>query len=230
MRHFFKFFWVVAITMVIVSCVNNVGENNTEPEVWVDLGLPSGLLWATCNIDADMPEDFGAHYAWGETIVKISYNWTNYAHGDAFDRLTKYCSLSGNGLNGFTDTLTILQEIDDIATERLGREARIPTAIEWQELIDNTESMWTEMNGIHGRLFTAPNGNYIFLPAAGWFFGLASSNKYSNGYYWSSSLVENNPCEACYFSFSSDEQNLHNEYGELRCGGLSIRAVCEKEN
>ena len=228
MKQVFKTVFVVAITMFITGCGNNAGSSSTESDVWVDLGLPSGLLWATYNIGAIMPEDFGGHFAWGETTAKISYNWTNYAHGDAYDRLAKYCSLSENGLNGFTDTLTILQEIDDIATERLGREARIPTAIEWQELIDNTESKWTEKNGIHGRLFTAPNGNYIFLPAAGWFWGLASSNKYSNGYYWSSSLVENNPCEACYFYFDSDEQGLHDEYGELRCGGLSIRAVCDK--
>lgn len=230
MKQIIKVFFVSVTLAAFISCGNNGGNVDTESDGWVDLGLPSGLLWATCNVGATMPADHGGHYAWGEIEAKFSYNWSNYAFGEGPDQLTKYCSLSSSGLNRYTDTLTILQSDDDIAAVHLGDGAHIPTADEWNELINNTTAEWTTINGISGRKFTASNGNSIFLPADGYCWGQGVGSKYINGYYWSSSIIKNNPCEACVFAFSSSDQSLHIEYGELRCGGLSVRAVRARQD
>ncbi len=189
---------------------------------WVDLGLPSGLLWASHNVGATSPEDYGNYYAWGETATKSYYNWNTYAYGNDYNQLTKYCNNSSYGLNGFTDTLTILQPSDDVATVNMGNGARTPTYNEWQELITYTTSTWVYQNGVNGRKFTASNGNSIFLPAAG---GIWDElyNVGSYGYYWSSSLYLGYPFRAWGFYFYSREQSMNNSYG--RNDGFSVRAV-----
>ena len=108
---------------------NNNGGNNggsTTSVQWVDLGLPSGLLWADRNVGAQSPEDYGNYYAWGETSTKEVYDWSTYAYGNAYDALTKYCNMSNYGLNGFSDNLTTLEASDDAATVNLGGNARTP--------------------------------------------------------------------------------------------------------
>ena len=186
-------------------------EGNVNHE-YVDLGLPSGLLWATCNVGADTPEGYGDYFAWGETQPKDVYNWDTYLYYDG-SNLTKYTG---------SDGLTILLPEDDAATANWGNGWRMPTKEEWQELYQNTTVTWTQQNGVNGRLFTAPNGNSLFLPAAGcrW-----DSNLYlvgSNGYYWSSSLYTDNPSSAWDFYFNS--YRYYMGYGS-RYGGQSVRAV-----
>ncbi len=176
---------------------------------------------------ASTPEEFGDYYAWGETATKSTYNGSTYAYGN--DQLTKYCNNSSYGLNGFTDTLTILQPGDDAATANMGNGARTPTKEEWQELLDNTVSVWTTQNDVNGRLFTASNGNSIFLPAAGYRFdwdfsrdgGLNDAG--SHGDYGSSSLSTDNPNSAWSFGFSSGYQRING--GSSRSCGHSVRAV-----
>ena len=155
----------------------------------VDLGLPSGLLWATCNVGADNPEDYGDYFAWGETQPKDTYNWETYQYsnggffieeGEFEPYLTKYCTNASCGYNGFTDNLTTLLPEDDAATANWGPSWRMPTKEEWQELLGNTTVTWIQQNGVNGRLFTAANGNSLFLPAANY--------AGSIGFYWSSSL------------------------------------------
>ncbi|KWW27698.1 MAG: hypothetical protein F083_2594, partial [bacterium F083] len=198
-------------------------DPGTDPgAVWVDLGLPSGLLWGAHNVGASAPEDYGDHFAWGETESKEVYNWSTYRYcnGDS-DQLTKYCNDSDYGYNGFTDNLTILQPGDDAATANWGDGARTPTKEEWQELIDNTTSTWTTLGGVNGRRFTAANGNSIFLPAAGGRLGGELSSAGSVGRYWSSSL-DTRPYGACFFRFRSDYQVVN---GGDRVIGLSVRPV-----
>jgi len=104
-------------------------DPGTDPgAAWVDLGLPSGLLWGAHNVGASAPEDYGDHFAWGETESKEYYNWRTYryCYGDWRHRLTKYCTKSDYGYNGFTDNLTILQPGDDAATANWGDGARTP--------------------------------------------------------------------------------------------------------
>lgn len=162
-------------------------SGNYNSHNYVDLGLPSGILWATCNVGAASPEDYGDHFAWGETTVKTTYGWNDYKYcvGGDYDQLTKYCNRRDLGYNGFTDTLSLLQPEDDAATVNWGDGWCTPTKEQWEELVNNTTSKWVIWKGVNGRLLTGTNGKTIFLPAAG------SRAKYDAGefgIYWSKSL------------------------------------------
>lgn len=188
----------------------------------IDLGLPSGTLWADCNLGAIAPEEYGIYYAWGETQSKTFYDWNTYKYGSDWNLFTKYCTDSEYGLNGFVDNLIKLLPEDDVATTVLGDDWRIPTSEEWIELFMNTTSTWTTKNGVNGRCFTASNGNSIFLPAAGrrWDDGFFEEG--DCGTYWSSSLFTDSPYCAWDFNFSSNRFYLD-------CGsrylGFTIRPV-----
>ena len=146
---------------------------------YVDLGLPSGLLWATCNVGAETAEEYGDYFAWGETQPKDYYYWSTYQYcNGSSSTLTKYCNNSSNGYNGYTDNLTTLLPEDDAATANWGSDWRMPTNEEWQELYNNTTVTWTTRNGVDGRLFTASNGNSLFLPAAGFRNGSLSCRRW----------------------------------------------------
>ena len=169
---------------------------------WVDLGLPSGLRWATCNVGASSPEDYGNYYAWGEITTKTTYSISTYT---------------------YTGNPTTLPSSADAATANWGSDWRMPTQSEMQELLENSTCTWTSRSGVYGRLFTGPNGNSIFLPAAGGFY--ASSLYYDGGigYYWSSSLYSSSTDYAWYLYFSS--VHYYVDYID-RYRGKSVRAVC----
>ena len=133
-------------------------ENGYE---YVDLGLPSGLKWATCNVGAEKPEDFGDYFAWGETTPKKQYDWRTYKYCKGTDRtLTKYSDCN----NGFIDK-TVLDSESDAATVNWGGLWRMPTDVELTELREQCTWTWTIQNGVNGYNVTGPNGNSIFLPA-----------------------------------------------------------------
>lgn len=192
---------------------------------FVDLGLPSGTLWATCNVGADTPEAYGNYFAWGETTTKSTYTWSTYQYciDGSPSKLTKYCSNSSNGYNGFTDNLTTLLPEDDAATANWGNSWRMPTKEEWEELLQNTTHTWTTQNGVEGMLFTASNGNSLFLPPAGYRSEsyLFSADSYC--YYWSSSLLTIYPSYAWSFRFPSPDTYVYDGYS--RYYGRSVRAV-----
>ena len=145
----------------------NGGGGTYNGHEYVDLGLPSGTLWATCNLGATSPEGYGNYYAWGETTTKNTYEWSNYEYGHLENYelcLTKYNTCSDYGP---VDNLTMLQANDDAATVNWGNGWQMPTKEQWQELYDNTTSYWTMQNGVNGRIFTAGNGQSLFLPASG---------------------------------------------------------------
>lgn len=205
---------------------NGGGSGQTTGD-WVDLGLPSGLLWAKCNLGANAPEEYGNYYAWGETTTKGVYNWSTYRYctvdgASVLQTLTKYNTSSSYGT---VDNLTTLQAMDDAATQALGSGARTPTIEEWRELIDNTTVEWTTLNGVNGRKFTAANGNTLFLPAAGFRFGSELYDAGGYGRYWSSSLDESGPYNAWYFDFYSGDQFMYYYYYYGRYFGLSVRPV-----
>ena len=195
-----------------------------DDHAYVDLGLPSGLLWATCNVGADNPEDYGDYFAWGETQPKDTYSWSTYQYcNGSYNTLTKYCDNSSYGYNGFTDNLTTLLPEDDAATANWGSDWRMPTQAEWQELLDNTTVTWTTQNGVNGRLFTASNGNSLFLPPAGYRFDSSLNGAGRYGYYWSSSLDTGYPCNAWRLFFSSGGYGM-SDIG-IRYYGHSVRPV-----
>ena len=207
---------------------NSGGGNGTyNGHAYVDLGLPSGLLWATCNVGANNPHDYGDYFAWGETQPKDNYNWSTYRYCD-YGQLTKYCSNSNYGYNGFTDNLTTLLPEDDAATANWGDGWRMPTADQWRELRDNTTTSWVTLNGVAGRLFTALNGNSLFLPAAGYRSNSDLYNAGIRGYYWSSSLYTDDPYRAWRFYFNSDYCGMPDGY-DRHCG-RSVRPVRSGQN
>jgi uncharacterized protein (TIGR02145 family) len=204
--------------------VRPVRSPQTE-HAYVDLGLPSGTKWATCNVGADSPEDYGDYFAWGETTPKDTYNWSAYQYcmGSSSTTMTKYCTDASYGYEGFTDDLTTLLPEDDAATANWGEGWRMPTKAEWQELYNNTTVTWTTQNGVSGRLFTAANGNSLFLPAAGYRNNSNLSGAGSYGRYWSSSLHTDYPDCAWGFGFSSDGFRVDRN---TRIFGFTVRPVC----
>ena len=179
---------------------------------YVDLGLPSGTLWATCNVGAYSPEEYGDYFAWGETMPKDVYNWDTYQYGDG-NTFTKYTG---------SDGLTTLLPEDDAATANWGPDWRMPTKEEWLELYNNTTVTWTTQNGVNGRLFTASNGNSLFLPAVGYRFINGFVDAGSWGYFCSSSLDTEFPDNAWNFSCGSSGCSM---FCINRSYGLSVRPV-----
>ena len=194
--------------------VTVTGGGGGDEHAYVDLGLPSGLLWATCNVGANAPEEYGDYFAWGETSPKDTYNWSTYQHYNGSD-LTKYTG---------SDGLTTLEPSDDAATANWGNGWRIPTEAEWQELRDNTTVTWTQQNGVNGRLFTAANGNSLFLPAAGYRYGSSLNDAGGWGDFWSSSLYTDGPLSAWLFYFDSGYYGMGYDG---RYFGFTVRPVRE---
>ena len=194
------------------------GNGTYNGHDYIDLGLPSGTLWATCNVYAETPEGLGSYFAWGETTTKADYDWSTYKYCNGSENtLTKYCNDANYGNNGYSDELVILQPEDDAATANWGTGWRIPTIEEWEELKNNTTSTWTTQNDVYGRLFTSENGNSIFLPATHTFL----YGQYWGGGYWSSSLFWHPDC-GNRLSFGSGAVGTG---GEPRYAGLSVRPV-----
>ena len=201
------------------------GPDNTNTYIngheYVDLGLSSGTKWATCNVGASKPEEFGGYYAWGETIDKDDYTWETYkwCDGDEYS-LTKYCT---DGYYGEFDYRTQLAPADDVAHVKWGGSWRMPTKAEQDELLNNCTWTWTTLNGVNGYKVTGLNGNSIFLPAAGYRRGTEVYNRGSYGYFWSSSLLSDYSNYAFLLYFNSGYHYWSDYY--RRYYGLSVRPV-----
>lgn len=187
-----------------------------DPNSYVDLGLPSGTLWATCNIGANSPEEYGGYYAWGETETKLSYGWSTYKWCKGSARtLTKYCCESTYGYNGYTDDLTELEMEDDAAYVNWGPAWRMPSKEQFAELRNSENTTWelTTLNGVSGWKYTSVrNGNSIFLPQGGG--GLYTSSR-DTGYYWTRtyrttvySNSNNNNCYAVIYLIYTENDQL----------------------
>lgn len=189
-------------------------ENGHE---WVDLGL--SVKWATCNVGATKPEEYGDYFAWGETAPKHNYDWSTYKWcKGSCETLTKY---NTSIFYGTVDNNTDLDIDDDAAHANWGGSWRLPTKAEQDELTNNCIWIWTTKNGINGSLVTGPNGNSIFLPAAGYCLGTDFGGISEYGYYWSSSLSAS--INAYFFRLSSNNVTW-SDYG--RHYGFSVRPVC----
>ena len=204
-------------------------DANNEHE-WVDLGLPSGTKWATMNVGASRPEDYGSYFAWGETQPKNEYNCGTYKWcKGSDDTMTRYCIQSSYGYNGFTDNLTELLPEDDAATVNWGGSWCMPTFTQIEELLDNCSCYWTTLNGVKGTLVTGPNSNTIFLPAAGYRDGTTIRSTGSDCEYWSSS---NDPeeDESGAYGISVDAYMCDWLYFFSREFGRSVRPVYKKNS
>lgn len=198
---------------------------NKNEHAFVDLGLPSGLLWATCNVGASSPEEYGDYFAWGETTPKKKYEWENYRHcnGD-YNKRTKYCNDAELGENGFTDDLTELESCDDAATVNWGSNWRMPTKSEMEELKNNCSIAWTTRNGVNGLIVTGTNGHSIFLPAAGYCNAERIIDAGSDGNYWTCSLeVGHKGFRYPWYLYFVSSNNRLQHYSP--CHGRSVRPV-----
>ena len=191
-------------------------ETNTiNGHEYVDLGLPSGLKWATCNVGATSPEEYGDYFAWGETSTKAEYNSSNsVTYGLTISRLQS---------QGYIDNNGNLTAQHDAATANWGGDWRMPTKEELNELRNNCTWSWARHNGVGGYKVKGPNGNNIFLPTAGcrYMSSLSDAGRYGN--YWSSTPFDDSQ-SACNLNFSSDN---HDMLYYFRINGLSVRPVLE---
>jgi len=218
------------------NCVVKVVTMHNGYE-YVDLGL--SVKWATFNVGATAPEEYGNYFAWGETSPKSNYSWDTYKYyksetvvEDGFEvtysGITKYATKSKPGLRGTYDGITQLQPEDDAARANWGGNWRMATYTEWKELNDNCTWSWCSYKGINGYKVQSKKTGYtdkwIFLPAAGYRSTTGLGNVGSNGNYWSSSLLSDSPDVARGFYFGSSYHYTGNGY---RHYGLSVRPVCQ---
>ena len=186
-------------TLQTTPIPDNSGTINGKD--YVDLLLPSGTLWATCNVGADSPEEYGDYFAWGETAPKSDYSGSTYT---------------------FTDNPTELSADQDAATANWGGDWQMPSRKQIQELLDNTTYTWTTQGSANGRLFTAFNGNSIFLPAAGYYDRMNLTVAGKRGYYWSRSLDTDNSSNVYQLIISS---GMISVTSFARDYGYSVRPV-----
>ena len=219
-----KILLLMAIALPFVF-ISSCGDDKDEPVTpdnheYVDLGLPSGTLWATCNIGATIPEDMGDYFAWGETAPKEIYDMDNYKwYNSSSDKLTKYCT---DDKYGTVDNKTELLPEDDAAYVNWGPMWRMPTLAQQQELIERCTWQWVERNGVYGRLVTGPNGNTLFLPAADYRGDNSLNNVQSIGAYWSRTLDSGSPSGLYFRNFEWKSVYL---FSHIRSQGFSVRPV-----
>ena len=241
--------------VIVDSSVETDSNDNTSSSTvgvenghdYVDLGLTSGTRWATMNVGASNPQDYGNYYAWGETTTKETYNWSTYKYGSNYNQLTKYCNSSSYGKDGFTDTKNTLDLSDDAAYVNWGGKWRMPTKVQQDELRNECYWVWTECyNGSNVKGYIVykaqtssdkgqkiykdgtPSSSYklsdahIFLPAAGYRSDGVLRSAGSYGSYWSSSLRAGSLYPAWDVVFGSG--GVGSSY-DGRCYGQSVRAV-----
>ena len=206
----------------VIAPSENVDPYNGHE--YVDLGL--SVKWATCNVGASKPEEYGDYFAWGETEPKSTYDWSTYKYcNGSSSSLTKYCT---NSSYGTVDNKTTLDLSDDAARANWGDSWRMPTDAELTELREQCTWTWTTQNGVYGYKVTSKKSGYtnksIFLPAAGCRYGSPFINEGSYGYYWSSSLITDYPYCAWYVLFFSD--SVYRNDNNRDCG-FSVRPVCQ---
>ena len=195
---------------------------------YVDLGLPSGTLWATMNVGASKPSDYGLFFQWGDTdgytadqVGRVDgqkyFGWDDYKWSiDGSDsNFSKYNE---------TDNKTVLELADDAANANMGGSWHMPTPDQIQELMDNTRSGWTTQDGVNGRLFTSKTdtSKSIFIPAAGYAWDGSVIGRGSSGYVWSSVLSSSGVDVGQYLVFGSGSAYLSNVH---RNNGFSVRGV-----
>ena len=186
-----------------------IESNSINGHEYVDLGLPSGLKWATCNVGANSHEEYGDYYSWGEVETKSTYTENNsVTYGKSMS------DISGNPTY-------------DVARKKWGSSWRLPTRAEFRELRDKCRCEWTTQGDKEGHKVTGPNGNSIFLPAAGYRNGSSRYNAGEDGFYWSSSPRESNDGDACCVFFDYFYSSYLDVHYSGRYIGRSVRPVSE---
>lgn len=227
-----KLFYILCCSLAVLFTACEKGEPSdksngdgsssvsgvSEGHAYIDLGL--SVKWATCNVGAVSPEDYGDYFAWGETQPKSYYDWSTYKWCEgSFNTQTKYCT---DSYYGIVDNKTILELSDDVANANWGGNWRMPTCREQYELLQECTWTWEQKNGVNGYTVKGPNGNSIFLPAAGNRISSDLDRAGSYGYYWSSYLSPDNSHYALLLDV--DLYEVYERHSE-RFFGHSVRPV-----
>ena len=190
-----------------VPCKVDEARGEINGHEYVDLGLPSGLKWATCNVGASYFGDNGDYYAWGELVTKGDYD-------------TESCRANGKEMGDITGNPNY-----DVARKKWGATWRLPKETEFKELIDNCKWKWVSQGNCNGyKLTSKTNGNSIFLPAAGWRHDTQLSGRGECGNYWSSTPYDNLADRAYHLAFYKGYRIIDRNY---RINGRSVRPVCD---
>lgn len=177
---------LISVTIILFSGCSQT-ENGYE---YVDLGLPSGNLWAVCNVGAEQPYHTGEYYAWGETQPKVTYNWDNYKYSQGDSVMLKYNSYPKSD---HYDGLDRLMSDDDVAAVRMGGKWAMPTSAEYEELLLGCD--WEEIKdykgtGASGMLgVSRTNGATIFFPNTGMYYNSELKSD-SVSFIWTSDLSD----------------------------------------
>lgn len=200
---------------------------------YVDMGFPSGLKWARCNVEAEKESDYGLYFTWGETEGYTSEQVGNNSGQRYFHWITyKWCNGTQTTLNkynydskyGTIDNKYSLESEDDAAIVNMRGEWRMPTIEEYEELLRYTTNIWTTVNGVGGRLFTSViNESTLFFPAAGYFGSDSAKNVGSQGSYWAVNIHPSLSYEGRAIYFYSDSR--YNTTSYWRCTARPIRGV-----
>ena len=192
---------------------------------FVDLGLPSGLLWAETNVGAENPEDAGDFFSWGETSPKVIYDSTTDKYCSCPDGKSNCVDASHYTKYNSTDGKTVLDPEDDAATVNWGSISRMPTKEEFQELLDKCTWIWDSSPSHKGYLVASSNGKSIFLPASGSRNGSDLYGRGTYGYYWSSTLNSSHRDGACSLYVGRGPHGIHGN--DFRYYGSPVRPVAE---
>ena len=206
----------------VMATVSIILEGDNTPQVYlacpddnhphlIDLGLPSGTKWACCNVGAKYPEEYGGYYAWGETEEKIVYYWDDYQYGSGYNN----CQYLGSDIAGTQY---------DVAHVEWKSHWQMPTRAQFDELLNNCNIQWTNLNGINGHKFTGSNNGSIFFPAAGMFKDSAPYGVGAFGYYWSSTWYGSDLDSGYACTLNFYQRGLYTSY-DFRNYGKSVRPV-----
>lgn len=198
--HVYRYDNLINLYKVAAAIQTSLGQHPKIEHDYVNLGLPSGTLWATCNIGADTPEDYGDYFALGEIFTKNFFNKYTYNLKDK--------------------NIVQLELNNDVAYQKWGNAWKIPTSTQMQELISQCTWTWTTIGGVNGYRIVGSNGNSIFLPATGYYYNNDNPDIYSYGCYWTSSFNTNNNAYCLYFNNSIYRTDDFDCYY-----GLSVRPV-----
>ena len=212
---------IADVTTLIDYLLTNEWPDPIPVEDYVDLGLPSGTLWATRNVGAEKPEKYGDYFAWGEVEPKDYYHGSTYKWNDSETgtmHMSKYCTKEANGV---VDNKIVLDPEDDAACVNYP-DGQMPSQEQLNELLQNCTWQWSELNGVAGLLVTGPNGNTMFLPAAGYRLQGTTYDVGTECNYWLNSIQEISPLNAWKIYATS---SLFQINGSSRTVGYTVRAV-----
>ena len=216
---------IISEVTVLSASQDKQPKGNHKVHEWVDLGL--SVKWATCNIGADRPEDYGDYFAWGKTETKSEYTEANCKTIKKQSFFAKWLDFGRSDNN--TNVENLPDDISgnaqyDAARANRGSTWRMPTKAEMDELCTKCDWTWTSQGGHNGYKVTGPNGNSIFLPAAGWRQGTDSCVVGGSGDYWSSTLSSSASDFVRYLRFTSSRRRTDRNF---RSFGQSVRPVTE---